>query len=166
VAEDTEALARKIADRTSGAIALEHARMVAEADHESALMRDAKRALIDRTDIFGDFKTPPLIPTDPSKDPCRFLRAKANDLLPPEQQEEAARSVAIKRVLSELTNLSLYEKRRGRAARSNHPSADENQTNARPITKFKILHLVSYTIDCMYAFLAKRTQFSFVISRG
>ena len=69
VAEETEAFARKIADRTSGAIALEHARIVAEADNELALIRDAKRALIDRTDIFGDFKTPPLIPTDPSKDP-------------------------------------------------------------------------------------------------
>jgi hypothetical protein len=67
--------------------------------------------------IFGDFKTPPLIPTDPSKHPWfmspaqerRFLLAKAKD--PPEQQEEAERSAAIKRVLSELTNLSLYEKR-------------------------------------------------------
>jgi hypothetical protein len=86
-------------------------------DSELALIRDAKRALIDRTDIFGDFKTPPLIPTDPSKDPWfmspaqerRFLLAKAKD--PPEQQEEAERSAAIKRVLSELTKLSLYEKR-------------------------------------------------------
>ena len=98
---------------------LEHARIVAEADNELALIRDAKRALIDRTNIFGDFKTPPLIPTDPSKDPWlmspaqerRFLLAKAKDLLAPEQQEEAERSVAIKRVLSELTKLSLYEKR-------------------------------------------------------
>jgi hypothetical protein len=119
VTEETEAFARKIADRTSGAIALEHARIVAEADNELALIRDAKRALIDRTDIFGDFKTPPLIPTDPSKDPWlmspaqerRFLLAKAKDPLTPEQQEEAERSAAIKRVLSELTNLSLYEKR-------------------------------------------------------
>jgi hypothetical protein len=117
VAEEVEAFARKIADTTSGAIALEHARIVAEADSELALIRDAKRALIDRTDIFGDFKTPPLIPTDPSKHPWfmspaqerRFLLAKAKD--PPEQQEEAERSAAIKRVLSELTNLSLYEKR-------------------------------------------------------
>ena len=92
---------------------------MAEADNELALIRDAKRALIDRTNIFGDFKTPPLIPTDPSKDPWlmspaqerRFLLAKAKDLLTPEQQEEAERSAAIKRVLSELTNLSLYEKR-------------------------------------------------------
>jgi hypothetical protein len=119
VAEETEAFARKIADRTSGAIALEHARIVAEADNELALIRDAKRALIDRTDIFGDFKTPPLIATDPSKDlwlmsPAqerRFLLPKAKDPLTPEQQEEAERSAAIKRVLSELTNLSLYEKR-------------------------------------------------------
>ena len=116
---EVEAFARKIADRTSGAIALEHARIVAEAENELALIRDAKRALIDRTNIFGDFKTSPLIPTDPSKHPWfmspaqerRFLLAKAKDLLTPEQQEEAERSAAIKRVLSELTNLSLYEKR-------------------------------------------------------
>jgi hypothetical protein len=119
VAKETEAFARKIADRTSGAIALEHARIVAEANNELALMRDAKRALIDRTDIFGDFKTPPQIPTDPSKVPWlmspaqerRFLLAKAKDPLTPEQQEEAERSAAIKCVLSELTKLSLYEKR-------------------------------------------------------
>jgi hypothetical protein len=37
--------------------------------------------------------------------------AKAKDPLTPEQQEEAERSAAIKRVLSELTKLSLYEKR-------------------------------------------------------
>jgi hypothetical protein len=116
VAEETEAFARKIAERTSGAIALEHARIVAEADNELALIGDAKRALIDRTDIFGDFKSPPLIPTDPSKDPWlmspaqerRFLLTKAKD---PEQREEAERSAAIKRVLSELTKFSLYEKR-------------------------------------------------------
>jgi hypothetical protein len=83
---------------------------------ELGRIRDAKRALIDRTDIFGDFKTPPLIPTDPSKDPWlmspaqerRFQRAKAKDFLSPMQQEEAERSVAITRVLS-----------------------DENQTNAK-----------------------------------
>ncbi len=93
-----------------------HSRIVAEADNELALIRHAKRALIDRTDIFGDFKTPPLIPTDPSKDPWlmspaqerRFRLNKAKD---PEQQEDAERSAAIKRVLSELTRLSLYEKR-------------------------------------------------------
>ena len=35
---------------------------MAEADNELALMRDAKRALVDRNDSRGDFKTPPLIP--------------------------------------------------------------------------------------------------------
>jgi hypothetical protein len=82
-------------------------------------IRDAKRALIDRTDIFGDFKTPQRIPADPSQDPWlmspaqerRFLRAKAKDVLSPMQQEEAERSVAITRVWSELTKLSLDEKR-------------------------------------------------------
>ena len=119
VAEETEEFARTIADRISGAIGLEYARIVAEAENELALIRDAKRALIDRTDIFGDFKTPPLIPTDPSKDPWlmspaqerRFLLAKAMNPLTPEEQENAERSAAIKRVLSELTKLSLYEKR-------------------------------------------------------
>ena len=119
MAEETEEFARKIADRISGAIALEYARIVAEAENELALIRDAKRALIDRTDIFGDFKTPPLIPTDPSKDPWlmspaqerRFLLAKAMNPLTPEEQEDAERAAAIKRVLSELTKLSLYEKR-------------------------------------------------------
>ena len=38
-------------------------------------------------------------------------RTKIPDQATPEQQEETARSVAIKRVLSESTNLSLYEKR-------------------------------------------------------
>jgi hypothetical protein len=113
VAEETEAFARKIADKTSGVIALEHARIVAEAENELAQIRDAKRALIDRTDIFGDFKTPQLLPTDPSKDPWLMSPAqeRRSQLLTPEQQEEAERSLAIKRVLSELTNLSLYEKR-------------------------------------------------------
>jgi len=119
VAEETEEFARTIADRISGAIGLEYARIVAEAENELALIRDAKRALIDRTDIFGDFKTPPLIPTDPRKDPWlmspaqerRFLLAKAMNPLTPEEQENAERSAAIKRVLSELTKLSLYEKR-------------------------------------------------------
>jgi hypothetical protein len=41
----------------------------------------------------------------------RFLRAKAKDVLSPMQQEEAERSVAITRVWSELTKLSLDEKR-------------------------------------------------------
>ena len=36
---------------------------------------------------------------------------EAEDSLSTMQQEEAERSLAIKRVLSELTNLSLYEKR-------------------------------------------------------
>jgi hypothetical protein len=120
VAEETEAFAHKIADRTSGAIALEHARIVAEAENELALIRDAKRALIDRTDIFGNFKTPRLFPTDPRKDPWLMsatVRGRGPQLLEAEdslstmQQEEAERSLAIKRVLSELTNLSLYEKR-------------------------------------------------------
>jgi hypothetical protein len=119
VTEEMEALARLIAGEVTGAIAFEHASVAAEAEVELGRIRDAKRALIDRTDIFGDFKTPPLVPTDPSKDPWlmspaqerRFLLAKAKDLLTSEQREEAERSVAIKRVLSELTNLSLYEKR-------------------------------------------------------
>src|ERR1700730_16848488 len=137
VAEEVEAFDRKIADTTSCAIALEHARIVAEADNELALIREAKRALIDRTDIFGDFKTPPLIPTDPSKDPWfmspaqerRFLLAKAKDPLTPEQQEEAERSAAIKRVLSELTKLSLYEKRAaGRRDRSVRKLMKSKQT--------------------------------------
>ena len=113
VAEEMEAFAHKIADRTSGAIALEHARIVAEAENELALIRDVKRALIDRTDIFGDFKAPRVFPTDPSKDPWLMSAAqeRRSQLLTPEQQEEAERSLAIKRVLSELTKLSLYEKR-------------------------------------------------------
>ena len=120
MAEEMEAFAHKIADRTSGAIALEHARIVAEAENELALIRDAKRALIDRTDIFGNFKTPRLFPTDPRKDPWLMsatVRGRGPQLLEAEdslstmQQEEAERSLAIKRVLSELTNLSLYEKR-------------------------------------------------------
>ena len=144
VAKETEAFARKIADRTSGAIALEHARIVAEANNELALMRDAKRALIDRTDIFGDFKTPPQIPTDPSKVPWlmspaqerRFLLAKAKDPLTPEQQEEAERSAAIKRVLSELTKLSLYEKRA--AARRDRTIRKLIKTKTDSETKFKV----------------------------
>jgi hypothetical protein len=120
VAEEMEAFAHKIADRTSGAIALEHARIVAEAENELALIRHAKRALIDRTGIFDSFKTPRPFLTDPRKDPWLMSATvrgrksqpiKAEDFLSPMQQEEAERSAAIKRVLSELTNLSLYEKR-------------------------------------------------------
>src|ERR1700738_339078 len=69
VTEEIEALARIIAGEVSGAIAFEHASVAAEAEVELGRIRDAKRALIDRTDIFGDFKTPPLFPTDPRKDP-------------------------------------------------------------------------------------------------
>jgi len=119
VTAEVEALASLIAGEDTGAIAAEHASFAAAAEVELGRIRDAKRALIDRTDIFGDFKTPPRIPTDPSKDPLlmspaqerRFQRAKAKDFLSPMQQEEAERSAAITRVLSELTNLSLYEKR-------------------------------------------------------
>jgi hypothetical protein len=148
VVQETEAFARKIANGTSGATALEHARIVAEADNELALIRNAKRALIDRTDIFGDFKTPPLIHTDPSKDPWlmslrqerRFLLAKAKELLTPEQQEEAERSAAIERVLSELTQLSLYEKRAaGRRDRTVRKLMKIKQTpKIDNKTKFKI----------------------------
>jgi hypothetical protein len=69
VTEEMEALARIIAGEVTGAIAFEHASVAAEAEVELGRIRDAKRALIDRTDIFGDFKTPRLFPTDPRKDP-------------------------------------------------------------------------------------------------
>jgi hypothetical protein len=120
VTEEMEALARIIAGEVSGAIAFEHASVAAAAEVELGRIRDAKRALIDRTDIFGDFKTPRLFPTDPRKDPWlmsatakgrRPQLLEAEDFLSTMQQEEAERSVAIKRVLSELTKLSLYEKR-------------------------------------------------------
>jgi hypothetical protein len=120
VAEEMEAFAHKIADGTSGAIALEHACIVAEAENELAQIRHAKRALIDRTGIFDSFKTPRPFLTDPRKDPWLMSATvrgrksqpiKAEDFLSPMQEEEAERSAAIKRVLSELTNLSLYEKR-------------------------------------------------------
>jgi hypothetical protein len=117
-AGEMETFARKIADTASGAIALELARIVAEPENELALIRDAKRRLIDRTDIFGSFKMPRRFPTDPREDPWLMSATaqgpqllEAEDSLPTMQQEEAERSVAIKRVLSELTNLSLYAKR-------------------------------------------------------
>jgi hypothetical protein len=50
-------------------ITLEHARIVAEAENELALIREAKRALIDYTDIFGSFKTPRFFPSDQRKHP-------------------------------------------------------------------------------------------------
>ena len=113
VTEEMEALARIIAGEASGAIAFEHASVAAEAEVELGRIRDAKRALIDRTDIFGDFKAPRVFPTDPSKNPWLMSAAqeRRSQLLTPEQQEEAERSLAIKRALSELTKLSLYEKR-------------------------------------------------------
>jgi hypothetical protein len=125
VAEEMEAFARKIADTTSGAIALEHARIVAEAENELALIRDAKRALIDYTDIFGSFKTPRLFPSDQRKHPWlkstknrstsaqgqRPQRLEAEDFFSTMPQAEPERSAAIGHVLSELTKLSLYEKR-------------------------------------------------------
>src|SRR5260370_5499518 len=76
VAEKMEAFARKIADTTSGAIALEHAHIVAEAENELALIRDAKRALIDYTDIFCSFKTPRLFSSDQRKHP--WLKSTKN----------------------------------------------------------------------------------------
>ena len=117
VFKETESFACKIADQASGAIALEQARVVAESENELALVRRARCALIDRTDIFGDFKPPPVFNTDPRKEPGMMTPAQARryqlakDLLTPEQHEEAARSVAIQRVMKELSKLSLYEMR-------------------------------------------------------
>jgi len=120
VTEEMEALARIIAGEVTSAIAFEHASVAAEAEVELGRIRDAKRALIDRTGIFDSFKTPRPFLTDPRKDPWLMSATvrgrksqpiKAEDFLSPMQQEEAERSVAIKRVLSELTKLSLYEKR-------------------------------------------------------
>jgi hypothetical protein len=119
VTEEMAALARLIAGEVTSAIAFEHASVAAEAEVELGRIRDAKRALIDRTGIFDNFKTPTTFPTDPRKDPWltsmvrgrRSQPIKAEDSLSPMQQEEAERSEAIKRVLSELTKLSLYEKR-------------------------------------------------------
>jgi hypothetical protein len=120
VTEEMQALARIIAGEVTSAIALEHASVAAEAEVELGRIRDAKRGLIDRTGIFDSFKTPTTFLTDPRKDPwlmSAMVRGRksqpieAEDLLSPMQQEEAERSVAIKRVLSELTKLSLYEKR-------------------------------------------------------
>jgi hypothetical protein len=115
--KETESFACKIADETLGTIALEQARIVAESENELTLVRRAKCALIDRTDIFGDFKPPPVFNTDVRKEPGLMTPAQerryqfAKDLLTPEQHEEAARSVAIQRVLKELNKLSLYERR-------------------------------------------------------
>jgi hypothetical protein len=115
--KETESFACKIADEALGTIALEQARIVAESENELALIRRAKCALIDRTDIFGDFKPPPVFNTDPRKEPGMMTPAQerryqlAKDLLTPEQHGEAARSAAIKRIMKELNKLSLYEKR-------------------------------------------------------
>ena len=119
VTEEMQALARIIAGEVTSAIAFEHASVAAEAEVELGRIRDAKRALIDRTGIFDSFKTPTTFLTDPRKDPWLMATVrgrksqpiKAEDFLSPMQQEEAERSVAIKRVLSELTKLSLYQKR-------------------------------------------------------
>jgi hypothetical protein len=69
-----------------------------------------------------------------------FLLAKAKELLTPEQQEEAERSAAIERVLSELTQLSLYEKRAaGRRDRTIRKRMKIKQTpKIDNKTKFKI----------------------------
>ena len=117
VFKETEDFARNIADRSLGAIALEQARIVAGSENELALIRRAQCALIDRTDIFGDFKPRPVFNTDSRKEPGMMTPAQerryqiAKDLLTPEQHEEAARYVAIERVMKELTKLSLYERR-------------------------------------------------------
>jgi hypothetical protein len=117
VFRETESFACKIADETLGTIALEQARIVAESENELTLVRRAKCALIDRTDIFGDFKPPPVFNTDSRKEPGMMKPAQerryqfAKDLLTPEQHEEAARFVAIQRVMKELNKLSLYERR-------------------------------------------------------
>jgi hypothetical protein len=139
-----EALARIIAGEATSAIAFEHARVAAEAEVELSRIRDAKRALIDRTGIFENFKTPQPFLTDPRKDPwlmSAIVRGrksqpiKAEDFLSPMQQEEAEeaeeaeRSAAIKLVLSELTKLSLYEKRA--AARRDRTIRKLMKTNRR-----------------------------------
>lgn len=117
MSKETESFARRIADQALGAIALEQARMVAESENELALIKSATCAVIDRTDIFGDFKPPPVFNTDPSKEPGMMTLAeerryqRAKDLLTPEQHEEVARSAAAEIVLAELTRLSLFEKR-------------------------------------------------------
>lgn len=125
VAQEMEAFARKIADTAFDVITLEHARIVAEAENELVLIREAKRTLIDYTDIFGSFKTPRLFPPDQRKHPWPKStknrstsaegqgpqRIEAEDFLSTTPQTELERSAAIGHVLSELTKLSLYEKR-------------------------------------------------------
>jgi hypothetical protein len=119
VTEEMEALAHLIAGEVTSAIAFEHASVAAEAEVELGRIRDAKRALMDRTGIFDNFKTPTTFPTDPRKDPWLMSAIGRGRRSPPieaedssrMQQEEAERSEAIKLVLSELTKLSLYEKR-------------------------------------------------------
>ena len=55
---EVETLARKMAGQTNDEIALEHARVAAEAELELGRVRRARLALIERVSGLGDFKVP------------------------------------------------------------------------------------------------------------
>jgi hypothetical protein len=117
VTQEIGALARIIAEET-GAIALEHARAAAEAEVDLNRIRDAKRALIDCSAVFGSLGTPLGFRTDVlsmeswlTTGPGRMLKwPEAEDFISTMPREEAERE-AFRRMLPELIKLSLYEKR-------------------------------------------------------
>jgi hypothetical protein len=134
VTQEIAALARIIAGEATGAIALEHARAAAEAEIELKRIRDAKRALIDSTAVFGSMGTPRFLPTDPREGRWLIAMEKSlatmkgrkpelpepEDFLSTMPQEEPERSCeAMRRVAPELTKLIRYEQRaRGRRNRA------------------------------------------------
>jgi hypothetical protein len=121
------ALARRIAGRASGEIALEHSRSAAEAEIVLRRIRDVKRALIDRAATFGSLETPRFFQSDLDEELWLLAGIEPEGLSPQPQdflstmpQDEPERSYeAMRRLLPELTKLARYEQRaRGRRDRA------------------------------------------------
>ena len=125
-ANQLEDLARKLAGETTNAIALEHARVAAEAELELRRVRRVRLALIERASALGSLETPKHFPSAIQE--VRWLIAmdnwnrenkgpkprwpKLDDPLATMPSHEPQRAPeAVRRILPDLIKLDRYERR-------------------------------------------------------
>jgi hypothetical protein len=122
LSEEITALAGKLAGNVSGEVALEHARIAAEAQIELRRIDNARCALIDRASTFGSLRAPRFSQTDQhaARKGQRPKLPKVEDFLSTMPQDEVERSYeAMRRIAPELAKLAQYEQRaRGRRDRA------------------------------------------------
>jgi hypothetical protein len=120
VAKQVEKLARKIAGKTKDAIALEHARDIAQATIDIARVRRVRVTLIERAAALGTLETPQLF--NSVREILQFLNSIGRGQTPtlPERtdlsttmpsQEPERTAEAMRRALPELIKLDRYESR-------------------------------------------------------